>query len=330
MISEGALAVALGVASGRVRTVRLTSTRPRNAPRALVGRALAEARVLVPLLFPVCGMAQAVAFERAVADAAGHAGEDARDAIVLAEAAASHLFQLAIAWRDAAGAERDVSAVREVRANAARLAKVARHDPPAAAALAEAIAARVEPFTTGEAPLLELVEREGRADFGEARGPGELVFDARHIGARLAADPAFAAHPTQDGAPRDASAFGVEARGGLLARLRARRLQARRHVDALRRARVVLESRADHPSSGEGIGAAETARGPLVHWLRVEDGKVADLRVVAPTDWTFHPEGTLRDVLLGAPASPTLARDAGWLVLALDPCAPFSIEVHDA
>lgn len=340
MIGEGALTIGLDVADERVRGVRVTSTRPRNPARALVGHDIAEARELVPLLFPVCGMAHEIAFERAVADAAKRAdeGRDADDAVVLAEAAASHLFQLAIPWRDAAGAARDLVAVREVRAAVAELRRALTAHPPAALAIAERISSRVEPFTTGEAPLLELVEREGRSEFGATPVSRAVTLDVRTIGAMLAEDASFAALPTLDGEPRDASCFAVEAdaRGGLLARLRARRRQAQTHLATLRATterlvdRRARSRRAYTDASGEGSGAAETARGPLVHWVRVDHGKIVDLRVVAPTDWTFHPHGTLRDALLGASASPTLRRDVGWLVLALDPCVPFAVEVRDA
>jgi hypothetical protein len=52
--------------------------------------------------------------------------------------------------------------------------------------------------------------------------------------------------------------------------------------------------------------------------------------MVSPTDWTFHPRGVLPGALRGAPATTTLERDAGWLVLALDPCVPCKVEVRDA
>lgn len=336
MIGEGALRIGLDVADERVRGVRVTSTRPLYPGRALVGQEIAAARELVPLLFPVCGMAHEVAFERAVAEAAGR-GQDEReadDAVVLAEAAASHVFQLAIPWRDAAGAPRDLVAVREVRAAVAELRRALLVHPPAAAAIAERIASRVLPFTTNSAPLLELVEREGKSEFGATKALRAAPLDVRAIGTKLAEDATFAAFPTVGGEPRDASCFAIG--GGLLARLHERRRRARAHLAALAATTERLADRrprsrrAYAEARGEGVGAAETARGPLVHWVRVDDGKIVDLRVVAPTDWTFHPQGTLRDALLGASASPTLGRDAGWLVLALDPCVPFSIEVRDA
>jgi Ni,Fe-hydrogenase I large subunit len=86
-------------------------------------------------------------------------------------------------------------------------------------------------------------------------------------------------------------------------------------------------------TTGTGIGLAETARGLLVHQAQVAaDGRVERYRVVAPTEWNFHPDGALarglvdRQVMDGAAAR----RDATLLAQALDPCVAFTVEVADA
>jgi len=71
---------------------------------------------------------------------------------------------------------------------------------------------------------------------------------------------------------------------------------------------------------GEGLGWCEMARGLLVHWLRVDAaGRVADCRVLAPTEWNFHPGGSAAQALAGLPrhAGEGLVRA---LVAAYDPC----------
>lgn len=45
------------------------------------------------------------------------------------------------------------------------------------------------------------------------------------------------------------------------------------------------------PSSGSGLAWAETARGVLLHQTTVRDGQTESYRILAPTEWTFHPEG---------------------------------------
>ncbi len=81
-----------------------------------------------------------------------------------------------------------------------------------------------------------------------------------------------------------------------------------------------------------GVAAVLTARGLLVHRVRLDGGCVADYRVVAPTEWNFHPQGALAQGLAGMRADDRLAlqQRARLVVQALDPCVACSIEVADA
>lgn len=75
------------------------------------------------------------------------------------------------------------------------------------------------------------------------------------------------------------------------------------------------------------IGWARCARGVLVHLARLEEGKVAAYRIVPPTWWNFGRANLLAAALRGLPweaAQPLAQR----LVLLLDPCAPYRIEVN--
>lgn len=77
-----------------------------------------------------------------------------------------------------------------------------------------------------------------------------------------------------------------------------------------------------------GIGQVETARGRLVHWLRLEQGLVAYYHILAPTEWNCHPEGTLAEGLmaLGHGSPQELGRRAGMLIEAIDPCVGWQLE----
>lgn len=86
---------------------------------------------------------------------------------------------------------------------------------------------------------------------------------------------------------------------------------------------------------GQGIGLAwvQTARGLLLHRVELDgQGGVADYRIVAPTEWNFHPAGSCVEALTGKPASSAdeARRSAELLVQALDPCVAYSIEVEHA
>lgn len=45
------------------------------------------------------------------------------------------------------------------------------------------------------------------------------------------------------------------------------------------------------PTSGTGMAWTETARGVLIHQATVRMGQTESYRILAPTEWTFHPEG---------------------------------------
>jgi coenzyme F420-reducing hydrogenase alpha subunit len=83
---------------------------------------------------------------------------------------------------------------------------------------------------------------------------------------------------------------------------------------------------------GIGVGWAETARGLLVHAVEIAAGRIERYRIVAPTEWNFHPRGALAAGLAGAAAaSEDAARGlALTLVQSLDPCVASRIEVAHA
>lgn len=106
-----------------------------------------------------------------------------------------------------------------------------------------------------------------------------------------------------------------------------------RFVDVLRLAapegREWLAEGALPLAAGEAIAWTEMARGLLVHWVRLEDApggpRVADCRVLAPTEWNFHPRGLLAQAL-AALHGPDRADQAARAAVAFDPCVEFDID----
>ncbi|MGB2816487.1 MAG: nickel-dependent hydrogenase large subunit, partial [Burkholderiaceae bacterium] len=84
--------------------------------------------------------------------------------------------------------------------------------------------------------------------------------------------------------------------------------------------------------SGVGVGLAETARGLLLHRVQVQRGLVTDYRIVAPTEWNFHPGGPFAQGLKGRRAADgvQLEREARTVVQSLDPCVACRVEIADA
>jgi hypothetical protein len=76
---------------------------------------------------------------------------------------------------------------------------------------------------------------------------------------------------------------------------------------------------------GQGVAWVEMARGLLMHQVSLDSEQcVAQLQVVAPTEWNFHSQGVVASVL--AQMSPdTDAAALGWLIAAFDPCVPFEV-----
>ena len=87
-------------------------------------------------------------------------------------------------------------------------------------------------------------------------------------------------------------------------------------------------------AGGDGWGVAQTltARGVLTHAAHVVDGKVASYRVQAPTDGFFADAAPLSSLLGNLEfASLDQARQVlNQAILALDPCLPYEVELHDA
>lgn len=83
---------------------------------------------------------------------------------------------------------------------------------------------------------------------------------------------------------------------------------------------------------GVGISAVETARGTLVHCVALEGDKVARWRIVAPTEWNFHPAGAFSRGLTGIETRTEAgARRAATLFAhALDPCVGFEVAIEHA
>jgi Ni,Fe-hydrogenase I large subunit len=170
---------------------------------------------------------------------------------------------------------------------------------------------------------------------------GEVV--ARTVGSALAADVAFERVPSWQGAPAETGALArmraqpwvaaLVARSGrsALARLAARvvELVALVRPDTPQRARV---AGAVPIAPGAGLGWVETARGLLVHAVEVAAGLVRSYRIVAPTEWNFHPRGALAAGLTGVAATgeDELRRLVHLAVESLDPCVAYRVEVSPA
>ncbi len=85
----------------------------------------------------------------------------------------------------------------------------------------------------------------------------------------------------------------------------------------------------DGVDDGSQLAWVQTARGLLIHMASIQQGKISQYSIIAPTEWNFHPEGALAKILINSiynsqHAARESARSA---VLALDPCIEFNLGV---
>ena len=356
---EGELVVRAVWDGTRVTGVDVASTRPHVAGRLLAGRTVAEVVEMVPRLFSICGRSQGVAAALACDAAAGRVPEAPalrdRESEVRSEAVREVLRRVLLDWSRLAGAAPDAPALANVR--------VALSGAPDAmrAVVKERIVGVLNPWTVlddagagdrwlsaAATPVAALISRlaGARPEFAASEvallpADGDAV--ARAVGVALAADAAFERVPSWQGAPAETGALArihaqlwvsaVVARSGrsALARLVARvvELVAQVRPDAPPRARV---AGAVPMAPGAGVGWVETARGLLVHAVETGAGVVRRYRIVAPTEWNFHPRGALAAGLAGVAATgeDELRRLVRLAVEALDPCVAYRVEVAPA
>lgn len=176
--------------------------------------------------------------------------------------------------------------------------------------MSQPMLARLSAWTQADAHTLAAQIRND-AGFGQ-RPHWDHMINESGAGARQFAHPLLAAWRAQS---------GNDAGMRMLARLVELALAA---TDELPAAGL----RAWKLHADEALAAVDTARGPLLHWLRVRTGQIVAYRIVAPTEWNFRDGGVLEQALrLCNDTDDAQAR--AWL-LALDPCAECRMERSDA
>lgn len=342
----GGLTLRLRVRRGTVDGVEIVSTRP-QAAAVLAGKTPEQAVRLAPLLFSLCGGAQGVAAQAALLAAQG--GEpDARKradwaATVRREAASEHLWHLMLAWPPLCGLDR----LEREYADCRRRLQHAASEDEYVAVLESILTTNLLGMPPGDWLKLSVGEwdawRQGSASLGATllRAIGEVAGEQPSLlPSASAADwlaleqemrtPAFCAVPTWHGEPRETGALARQREHGLVSPL----LASGRNIEARLVARLVELAQwacgetgdacdwvdAARCADGSGLARVETARGVLLHRVRVEHGLISEYAAVAPTEWNFHPRGAYaREAMLIA-ATDDAEHKARMLALSLDPC----------
>ncbi|MHB1655010.1 MAG: nickel-dependent hydrogenase large subunit [Burkholderiales bacterium] len=360
---DGNIRVALTREDGRIVGVRIHSSRPQVAQRLMRNNTPAQAVELAGLMFGLCGKAQSAAAQ-AACDAALEAEPDdgtrrAHGQAVLVELALEHAWRLFLDWPTVVGRHGpDMETLLALRKhtvsvplfaetlNRALIDRVLGEPPQVWLARGHAgFADWMAAGKTGLARLFaELPEEAGTGRSEVALLPALRQMDTDFLGevARTAlSDPDFCMRPDIKGQAAETGALSrvrhhplvaqwIDSRGrGVGARMLARLVELAQMPSVFQdEIRPLIHSyRAD---KNVGVAAVETARGILIHVVSLVDGNVADYRIVAPTEWNFHPAGTLVHSLNGLIAGEFIDRYARLVCLSLDPCVAYAVEINNA
>jgi hypothetical protein len=332
-----------------------------------VGRRPEDAPALAGQLFSLCGFSQSIAARLSVLRAAGLAmdSEERRRAAagLLAERAFETLRALVLHWPSTRTMNIAATSAGHLREALAASQKIIAEARDGGLAIDELI----PPATRLEQAAFALgIPREGDAPVSgtlcaaildETRQ--ERVFPRRRPDALTSGDDGQVLDRLVDKADYAARPFltGRVAETGAYARLRASAAPDQPHLTARVLARIedvrlcldlltgIVEGKdrdlsalmGDGASPNEGgYGVVECARGRLYHQAEIDgEGLIGAYRILAPTEWNFHPAGPFVETLLSCRIGEGdgARKLVSQLAALFDPCVAFEInmcEVADA
>lgn len=334
MIAEGKLTIDLGP------KVRIRSNRTASVAALLVGRTPQEALSLLPVVFSLCAHAHVAAARMAT----GQKGKNGDMFLVLAENAREHLLRIMLGWKTDTQVLMPAPPVMSLVPDMVRAIETNE-----AGQVADQLEAYLQAHVFGIAPSRflqgNLSQWLAQADTPPAAylqgilsrnwaglGAVSPVFlpelGSDELATRLQ-DETYCLAPDWLGTPCETGPLARQSEhplvasvtrqygAGLLARLVARLVELARIPAQIRKG----DNSVMGPVQGlTGAGMVETARGRLIHSAQVMDGVIADYRILAPTEWNFHPQGVAAQALSGL--QPDQARA---VVEAIDPCVDFDL-----
>lgn len=132
----------------------------------------------------------------------------------------------------------------------------------------------------------------------------------------------------------------VSALVSALGRHAARALECKLVADAMSEWVLQLDPNApvyaeyELPVSAEGMGLTEAPRGAVGHWMRIEDGVIANYQAVVPTTWNCSPRddrdtpGPVEQALIGARVRDTANPfEVVRIVRSFDPCLACAVHL---
>lgn len=315
----GSVRLRLRGEGAKVLAADVRSQRPRVAG-LLKGRQADDAATLLPRVFAVCGRAQGRAAGLAVSAARGEESMPCLVPDIVGEVMREHLWR----WLLDLPVLFSLPPLRELFLSAVRMV-----DDGQCGSLQDLLAA---PEIGRLSELIVAVEQPAHSDsnFLHVQSARASLDDWERFDDEMCRRPTWRGHCAETGAH---ARNGVDAEtpcGAFAARWLARLVELESWAG--NRQNIGDGGTASAVPLAPGVGRAlvETARGLLMHEVVLENQRVADYRIVAPTEWNFHPQGALPGWLIGRRYSneAELRGFAAHAVAALDPCVRWEMHLE--
>ncbi|WP_446808409.1 Ni,Fe-hydrogenase I large subunit [Methylomonas sp. 2BW1-5-20] len=379
MTPAGEISIEVTHRAGQVCSVKIGSTRP-DAARVLIGKTPEQVLSMVPLLFSLCGNAQAysalLACRAALRMPSQPQAAAARECLVQLESVREHAWRILLDWPGLLGGAADKDTVagllkldRQFKSclfgdsEAFELDSRLQIDAVSLQGLLDELTGLIDRaiFAGGQNRFLALTDEGQLQDWldGNMALAAQLLntlylrewqaLGNSHVAGLPSLDPAelnrqmqnidlsaFCRMPQWRGQCCESTPLSRQQRGSLLADLHSHYGNGLlpRFVAVLLEVAAIpqgltpsLGTMPVYAADGVGLAQVQAARGLLIHRLELRQGRVYDYRIVAPTEWNFHPDGVLAQGLksLRADDADGLWRQAEWLIDAVDPCVQYRL-----
>ena len=315
--TEGSVLIDVDVTSPARPKVTTRSTRQGEISRAITGQSADSPlpKTLIESLYALCPQAHLAAFECAMA-AAQQKGIPQRSRKVVYEIINEHLRFLAFDACVSVGIKpaEEVRRLGQLRALATE--ELSKEEPDFDR-LDEAIGPAIQTFVTGSSPD-QFEALQSLPDFEAWMMHGATA--ASRLYAQLWETVPCRRHTSVAMLNPRCSLETIEAwvSGDLMNYWKVRRAP---------QWTVLAAQTAPHT----GLAHVQTARGSLIVRVIVENGMIAGVKTIAPTEWNFASGSCAEQALsmIEFSTQDQWRRDAAWIVTAIDPCVPYQIRFHN-
>ena len=385
---EGRINIDIQLQNRNIEAVDIQSSRPVRASKIMLGKTPNEVLTILPLMFSVCGVAQAhaaiTALKRQLQIPQTTTAENARSILVLSETLREHLIRIFMDWPKlfdiARNPQQPLPAISVMINNLKAaffqnghafaldseyhgdLQSVTRQinyfdqlivthifEQPLQKWLSIEDFAGLEKWSqqcsSVAARSIQYINGKKWSDQGLCQCDHLPELNTTELMQQFNAAEAdeFIAKPTWKGKLYETTTLSRQRRhpliqnlsrhygNGLITRWSARLVELASLPAHLRSLVGEIEKPSDaHVHNNDGIAQIEAARGRLIHRVSLNQGKVGEYQILAPTEWNFHPKGLIQRSLSNIKSTDAaqVKSIARLLINAIDPCVGYDLRVQ--